>query len=215
MPLKRRIRGLLLVQGFMYLRAFAPAMVATTRIACPIIHRINCRLCKSASSWSRLCAGSPMAPNIAISTAPPQTKTVPPKDHRVKGSPRMRVAHRELKTRPDCKAVSRHFETEEIFLIIQLARLTRPEAAVWWFVSCFRQYSQRWTWAYQACTKESATCPTLEGVLVRRTCHLRRLCGGRRGSFGSFSSSNMWDFRCNVRPKDWTEVEMSPTKIPI
>lgn len=47
-----------------------------------------------------------MAPNIAISIAPPQTKIVPPKDHRVKGSPRMRVAQIELKTKPDCYAIS-------------------------------------------------------------------------------------------------------------
>ena len=113
MPLKRRIRGLLLVQGFIYLIAFAPAIVATTRIAWPIIHIVNCRLSRSASNWSRLCAGSPIAPNIAISTAPPQTKTVPPNDHRVKGSPRMRVAQIELNTRPDCRIVSSHPDTEK------------------------------------------------------------------------------------------------------
>lgn len=72
-----------------------------------------------------------MAPNIAISTAPPQTKTVPPNDHRVKGSPRMRVAQIELKTKPDCEAVSSHPGTREKSLIIQLAMLTRPEEVGW------------------------------------------------------------------------------------
>ena len=43
-----------------------------------------------------------MAPKMAISTAPVQTRIVPPKDQRVNGSPRMRVAQIELKTRPDC-----------------------------------------------------------------------------------------------------------------
>ena len=115
----------------MYLRAFAPAIIAATRIAWPIIHKMNCRLAKSVRSWSRLCAGSPMAPNIAISTAPPQTKIVPPKDHRVKGSPRMIVAQIELKTKPDCAAVSNSSGTGEISLIIQLAMLTGPEEVGW------------------------------------------------------------------------------------
>lgn len=72
-----------------------------------------------------------MAPNIAISTAPQQTKTVPPKDHRVKGSPRMRVAQMELKTKPDYEAVSNHPGTGEMSIIIQLAMLTRPEEVGW------------------------------------------------------------------------------------
>ncbi len=42
-----------------------------------------------------------MAPKIAIRTAPAQTRIVPPNDHLVKDSPRMRVAHIELKTKPD------------------------------------------------------------------------------------------------------------------
>ena len=189
--------------------------MATTSIAWPIIHRMNCRLSRSARSWSRLCAGSPMAPNIAISTAPPQTKTVPPKDHRVKGSPRMRVAQIELNTKPDYEAISSHPRTGEISSIIQLAMLIKPEEVGWWSELCFRQCSKLWTWAYQAWKEESARSPTLRGMLPPRTCHLRRLCGGRRGSLGSFSSSNMCDFRCSVRPNDWTEVEMSPTKIPI
>lgn len=41
-----------------------------------------------------------MAPNMAISTAPMHTRTVPPNDQRVKGSPRMSEAHIELKARP-------------------------------------------------------------------------------------------------------------------
>ena len=115
----------------MYLRAFAPAMMAATRTAWPIIHIMNCRLSRSASSWSRLCAGSPIAPNIAISTAPQQTKTVPPKDHRVNGSPRMIVAQIELKTKPDCEAVSSHPGTGKISSIIQLATSTGPEEVGW------------------------------------------------------------------------------------
>lgn len=42
-----------------------------------------------------------MAPKMAISTAPPQTRIVPPRDHLVNGSPRIKVAHIELKTNPD------------------------------------------------------------------------------------------------------------------
>ena len=51
-------------------------------------------------------------------------------------------------------------------------------------------------------------------MLSLRTCHLLRLNGGRRRSFGSFSSSNMCDLRCSVRPSDCTEAEISPTRIP-
>ena len=47
-----------------------------------------------------------MAPKMAMSTAPADTKNVPPNDHRVKGSPRMRVAQIELNTRPDCEEIS-------------------------------------------------------------------------------------------------------------
>lgn len=77
-------------------------MMATTAMACPIIQMINCRLPSNSSSWSKLCAGSAIAPKMAISTAPPQTRTVPASDHRVNASPRMRVAQIELKTNPDC-----------------------------------------------------------------------------------------------------------------
>ena len=44
-----------------------------------------------------------MAPNLAMSTAPAHTSTVPPKDHLVNDSPKMSVAHIELKTNPDCE----------------------------------------------------------------------------------------------------------------
>ncbi len=102
MPRDNRIPGLLLVLGFSSLKPLAPTMTATTKTACPTIHKINCRLWRSASSWSRLWAGSPMAPKTAMSTAPAQTSIVPPNDHSVKGSPSIRVAQMELKTSPDC-----------------------------------------------------------------------------------------------------------------
>ena len=43
-----------------------------------------------------------MAPKIAIRIAPPHTRMVPPRDHLVKGSPRIKVAQIELNTKPDC-----------------------------------------------------------------------------------------------------------------
>jgi hypothetical protein len=42
-----------------------------------------------------------MAPKVAMRIAPPQTRIVPPRDHLVNGSPRIRVAQMELKTKPD------------------------------------------------------------------------------------------------------------------
>ena len=42
-----------------------------------------------------------MAPKMAMSTAPLQTRMVPPRDHLVKGSPRIKEAHTELNTNPD------------------------------------------------------------------------------------------------------------------
>jgi hypothetical protein len=48
-----------------------------------------------------------MAPKMAINMAPLDTNTVPPKDQRVKGSPRIKVAHIELKTNPDACKVER------------------------------------------------------------------------------------------------------------
>ena len=53
-----------------------------------------------------MCAGSLMAPNIAIRTAPAHTRIVPMKEYRVKGSPSMSVAHAELKTKPDYACVN-------------------------------------------------------------------------------------------------------------
>ena len=100
-PLIGRNRGLLLVRGFMSFRVLAPPMTAITRNAWPIIQSMNWRRPRSSRSWSRLCAGSPIAPKTAMSTAPAHTRIVPPSDHLVNGSPRMRVAHIELKTRPD------------------------------------------------------------------------------------------------------------------
>jgi hypothetical protein len=79
----------------------ATTMIAKTNIACSIIHATNVRRPSSKSSWSSVCAGSGIAPNIAINTAPLETSNVPPKDQRVKGSPRIKVAHIELKTNPE------------------------------------------------------------------------------------------------------------------
>ena len=79
----------------------AIAMMAMTKMACSTIHNTNVRRPNNCSSWSKLCAGSGIAPKIAISTAPLDTSNVPPKDQRVKGSPRIKVAHIELKTNPE------------------------------------------------------------------------------------------------------------------
>ena len=79
----------------------AVTMIPTTNNACRTIHITNVRRPSSKSSWSNVCAGSGIAPKIAISTAPLETSNVPPKDQRVKGSPRIKVAHIELKTSPD------------------------------------------------------------------------------------------------------------------
>lgn len=48
-----------------------------------------------------------MAPKKPMSTAPAQTSSVPQSDHLVKGSPKIRVAHIELNTRPDACSVER------------------------------------------------------------------------------------------------------------
>lgn len=42
-----------------------------------------------------------------MSRAPAHTRRVPPSDQRVNGSPRMRVAQMELKTRPEAWRVER------------------------------------------------------------------------------------------------------------
>lgn len=44
---------------------------------------------------------------MAMRTAPAETRRVPPRDQRVKGSARMRVAHIELKTSPEAWSVER------------------------------------------------------------------------------------------------------------
>jgi hypothetical protein len=99
-----------------------------------------------------------MAPNIAISTAPLDTNTVPPNDQLVKGSPRIRVAHMELKTRPEACSVDN----------------TGRGSVVIWIVL-----------------------PTRFDIMniPMPSCHRRRLYGGRRTSYGPFSSSRRCDFR--------------------
>ena len=101
MPRSSLILGVLLFRGRQILMAFALPVTATTRIVWHIIQMINCRRPSRSKSWSRLCAGSPIAPNVAIRMAPAHTSTVPLNDHLVKDSPSMRVAQIELKTRPD------------------------------------------------------------------------------------------------------------------
>ncbi len=66
-----------------------------------IIHITNCFRTRRSRSCSKLCAGSPMAPNTAIKAAPLHVKTVPTREKRVKGSLRRSVAKAVLKTRPD------------------------------------------------------------------------------------------------------------------
>jgi hypothetical protein len=105
-PLNKRIRGLEDMLGILD-RNPATDTIATTNTACRIIHSTNGLLPNNNNSWSKLCAGSGIAPKIAISTAPLDTSMVPAKDQRVNGSPRIKVAHIELKTSPDaCKVES-------------------------------------------------------------------------------------------------------------
>ena len=73
--------------------------VATTAVLA--IHRMKERWYRRTSSWSRVCAGSPIAPNTAIKTAPMQTRMVPRRENRVNRSPKTKVAKIVLKTRPD------------------------------------------------------------------------------------------------------------------
>ena len=105
-PRRRRTRGL---EDMLGIRERNPAtmIMPVTSKAWHIIHIIKVLLPSSNSNWSRLCAGSGIAPNIAINTAPLETSNVPPKDQRVKGSPRIRVAQIELKTSPDACNVER------------------------------------------------------------------------------------------------------------
>ena len=102
-PLNSRIRGL--EDMLMFDRNPASTMIPITKMACRTIHTTKGLLPNNNNSWSRLCAGSGIAPKIAISTAPLDTSIVPPKDQRVKGSPKIKVAHIELKTRPDACSV--------------------------------------------------------------------------------------------------------------
>ena len=100
-PRNNLMRGLLL---FGPLRSFIvrePMRIAATATAVPTIHSTNCHLPRRSRSSSRLCAGSFIAPKLAINPAPPATSIVPASEYRVKGSPSIRVAHIELKTRPD------------------------------------------------------------------------------------------------------------------
>ena len=66
---------------------------------------------------------------MAMSTAPPDTKIVPPSDHLVKSSPRIKVAQIELNTKPDyaCKLGSRATARR---LDEQLATLTEQAMVV-------------------------------------------------------------------------------------
>ncbi len=102
-PLNSRIRGL--EDMLMFDRNPARTMIPITKRVCRIIHTTKVFLPSKYNSWSKLCAGSGIAPKIAIRTAPLDTSNVPPKDQRVKGSPRIKVAHIELKTRPDACSV--------------------------------------------------------------------------------------------------------------
>jgi hypothetical protein len=83
----------------------ASTTMAITKMACSTIQITNGPLTNKNNNWSRLWAGSGIAPKTAISTAPLDTSNVPPKDQRVNGSPRIKVAHIELKTRPDACSV--------------------------------------------------------------------------------------------------------------
>jgi hypothetical protein len=89
----------------MFDRNPASTIIPITKIACRTIQITKGFLVNKNNSWSKLWAGSGIAPKIAISTAPLDTSIVPPKDQRVNGSPRIKVAHIELKTRPDACSV--------------------------------------------------------------------------------------------------------------
>lgn len=103
-PLRSRIRGLAEILGTLP-RNHARTTIPATNKACIIIQITNVRRPRSNSSWSSVWAGSGIAPNIAISIAPVETNNVPPKDHLVNGSPNIKVAQMELKTRPEACSV--------------------------------------------------------------------------------------------------------------
>ena len=75
--------------------------IAATTNTCPPIHSRNGVPASNPNNSSSECVGSFIAPNAAMSVAPMQTNTVPISESRVNGSASMRVAHIELKTRPD------------------------------------------------------------------------------------------------------------------
>ena len=105
-PRKSRIRGL---EDILGIRARKPAtpMITATNSVCKIIQTTKARRPSSFSNSSRPCAASGIAPNMAIKMAPVETSNVPPNDQRVKGSPRIKVAHIELKTSPEACKVDR------------------------------------------------------------------------------------------------------------
>ena len=80
-------------------------MVRTTIRKVAIIQSTNCRSPSRANSWSRECAGSAMAPNVAIRTAPPHTNIVPTREYLVNASCRINVASKELNTNPEACSV--------------------------------------------------------------------------------------------------------------
>jgi len=101
MPRTSRILAAFTVLGVRVLKIRAPMTIALTRSAWPIIHKTKGRRPRRNRSSSRLCAGSLIAPKIAMIIAPAQTSMVPVSESRVNGSPRIRVAQIELKTSPD------------------------------------------------------------------------------------------------------------------
>jgi hypothetical protein len=118
----RRIRGF---EDILGIRDKNPAIatIARTKMAWNIIHNTNVLLPSNNNNSSRLCADSGIAPKIAMSTAPVETSIVPPKDQRVKGSPRIKVAHIELKTNPDACNVDKTGNGSVVICIVLPTRL--------------------------------------------------------------------------------------------
>lgn len=156
-PRRSRTRGL---PDMLVILVKSPAitMTATTKIAWHIIHVTKGPRPRRNSSWSRLWAGSGIAPKIAMSTAPVDTNSVPPKDQRVNGSPRIREAQIELKTRPEACRVDSTGKGRVVICMVLPTKLDITNIPI-------------------------------------PSCHRRRLYGGRRPSWSSFSSSKMWDLR--------------------
>ncbi len=82
-------------------------MVPITTTMVPNIQTRKSHLARRARSCDKLCAGSPMAPKVAISAAPAQVRIVPTREYRVKGSFSSMVAKRVLKTKPEACSVER------------------------------------------------------------------------------------------------------------